>query len=300
MDYGQTVSPDGYTFIELARSDGLSEAVLVEPRRFRFSGDKESLEAYNALLRSDRDVSLDLKNDAVLLFREFGQIREAGDTQSAILEFANRYGLLGAFCVFPTPTYGDIKAESEVTWFREAGEMNHALKRHDLIMTCRSPKAEAYEALKARERLQRLFFGYEIEVMGETGEIGDEWLIREGFKNTPNLLKLCDEGDFENAELAYVGLLIDRKLRKYTSLKMAWNDRAAKLTMQYRAHNLLGAMWLQFTEYVTEVRQFNFCRVCGKPIPIIGRNARKDKDLCGGGCRSKASRQGNTVRKSHS
>jgi len=53
--------------------------------------------------------------------------------------------------------------------------------------------------------------------------------------------------------------------------------------------NLLGAIWIQFEEAVTDNKKFEKC-ACKKWFEVSGKAARSDKKHCSATCRTKAHR----------
>lgn len=310
VDFAQGVSAVGYVRIayedEFVSSEKCIEDALIDPR-----WKDHDIQQLDAAMKRDPVMSLRDKGNA-LLFRTFAQLETRVGEEGAILEFASRYGLLGApakqtingvtrhAIVNPFGPSNLVTAERIQDWCIEISKMREALKRFDLLMQCEQDDLEGYKKVTARERLHRLFYGGDTVQLGGLERVysGDETLIREDFKSSPEIFRYCDDGEVERAERAYVGLVVNRELHRHTSLTLAWNLQKGKHKLQYRTTALIGALWLQFAEYLTEVRRLNFCRMCNEPIPIVGRSARIDKDLCSDKCRQQASRKGKTVRSS--
>lgn len=314
VDYSQTFSAAGY---EQAQYDAeyvnlkkYKEDVIIDSRH----RDEWGFGTYKRLVDSDPVIYLEDKDNR-FLFRRFAQLTPNVKQASDIIDFVNHYGPLGISAiqtfgglpslvsdtgiVNPFPGRSNlVEAERIRDWCDEIYEMSEVLERFELVLRVRQDDLEGYKKIKARERLKILFYGgSEIHAGSHTLiDGGDIERIKKSFSH-PDIAKYCDEGDIESAELAYVGLRISRQLHKHTSLTLAWNldDRSSKL--QFRTITLIGALWLQFAEYVTQARRLNFCRICGDPIPIVGRSARSDKNLCGKKCSKQASRTGRTVRK---
>ena len=313
VDYSQTFSAAGY---EQAQYDAeyvngkKYKADVIIDSRWRDQGLDGAL---NLVANSDPVAYLGDK-DNLLLFRRFaqltGNVKQAGD----IIDFANQYGFLGipaiqtfrglpslvsdTGIVNPFPGRSNlVYAERTDDWYDEIYEMKEVLERFELVLRVRQDDLEGYQKIKAREQLKKLFHGgSKIHAGGHTLiDGGDIEKIKKSFSH-PDIHKYCDEGDIESAELAYVGLRISHQLHKHTSLTLAWNLDHKSSRLQFRTVTLIGALWLQFSEYVTQARRLNFCRMCSDTIPIVGSD-RSDKDLCGKRCSKQASRAGLTVRK---
>lgn len=284
-DYGQHFSKEGYAWADVP-AEPRGRQVLYDPRRL-----KEGLtdDAFNELLHKDPVIFVSKKGGTELLCKKFADLHLSApeQAQADILKFANQYGLLGTgnSKTFVTSTGRVVYAEPLEEWQQEAWQMHMAWERFHLASLCQRKDLEGYDLLKYKDALRKLF-------------IEDEKNIERDFASRPDVLKMCADGDFINSELVYVGLMVDKRLKRLTSLQLSLPEGSEKLEMQTRVTTLLGALWLQFAEYVTGVKQINFCRVCGKIIPIVGKGARIDNDLCKkGGCRDKASRQSNTKRR---
>lgn len=313
VDYSQTYSAGGY---EQAQYDAeylggkKYKADVIIDSRWRNQGLDG---AFNLVADSDPVIFLS-DRDNLFLCRRFAQLERKEKQADDIINFANQYGFLGlpaiqtfgghpsvldTGIVNPFPGRSNfVYAERTDVWCDEIREMNEVLERFELVLRVRQDDLEGYQKIKARERLKKLFYGGSVVYAGNSRTLidsGDMERIKKNFSH-PDIHKYCDEGDIESAELAYVGLRISRQLHKHTSLTLAWNldDKSSRL--QFRTISLIGALWLQLSEYVTQARRLNFCRMCGDTIPIVGSD-RSDKDLCGKRCSKRASRAGRTLRK---
>lgn len=309
LSFSQPVSVVGYEYVEYENEffnhhQKYMDDALIDPR-WR---DCEDNAAYHLATKDDPTMSLREKKNA-FAFREFAQLSRRPDKREDILQFAGRYGFLG---VPAWQSFGGVKEEGGIVnpsqymnfiyaerfddWNDQIGKMQKVLQRFELLLQCRDSELEGYQKVTAREQLGRLFYGGTVEVLGSRVDEGDAARIRKELRNHPDILRYCDDDDMESAELAYITLLTNREIHRLTALTLAWKLDDKSPALQFRTTTLIGALWLQFAEYVTQARRMNFCRMCNKPIPIVGRSTRSDNDLCSGKCRQRASREGKTVR----
>ena len=266
----------------------VSLPVLIDPRTM--VGGSELSEKFKQQRQGDPVANLPEQ-----LFEYFAELHIGDDKAQIganILEFANTYGFLGVGCGLELSGV-PVHAETLNTWWDASSKLYRAKVRHELLIKSRQDDLEGFEKRGAREKLANLYKQ-------------DRNDIKYLFRDAPELLQICDRADkesshfesmtnIEDAELTYVGILVDRKLKRYTSLKLAWDSSAHQLELQYRTETLIGFLWLQFVEHITNLKGFRFCVICHKELQIMN-GSRDDKHYCSDRCNKRAKRKGIWVR----
>lgn len=203
------------------------------------------------------------------LFKHFGQLER---TQEGISAFASSYGLLGVPTAYtPASVKGGEKhtvwhGEAFSLWRQESWELGVALT---LWETLNDDLAE--DTLREHVR----WVGEDVQIDTPPGGSVTSWLL---LSDLPaHILK----GDVRGPVLLWIQRAIDSRLAEHVTTRLVLGDKL-ELRFGYEPKNLLGALWLQLSEYVTGQVRINYCKApgCGKPIEISGRYAHDDRKYC--------------------
>ena len=102
----------------------------------------------------------------------------------------------------------------------------------------------------------------------------------------PEILALCEEDDPITPARIAVARIVNRKLHNLVSPHVLWSAENEGLELSLVPENLLGAMWLQFSEIIDRRKIIVSCDVCGERF----EQNRKDKRHCSDACRVRAMR----------
>lgn len=217
------------------------------------------------------------------LFNEFANL---ATTESAILEFANRYGFIGKpSSGYPITTgYGigreyNFQGEQLSDWEDEIVTMRRAI---DLAAALKG---------KRRDRLETWIRISPPWVKYVDPELYDgEWV---GVAATA-ISNSLDAHELFKAGRQLLELMINDELRKRTHVGIVIGENSSRQTIF--THGLLATMWLQLMNSVSE-DAIGCCRSCGAPIVVqlgISRKRRRSRRTCSDACRKRLSRSQGT------
>jgi hypothetical protein len=228
--------------------------------------------------------------DYSCLFRIFAEtVPEA----EGILAFANTYGLLGIeLDEHPgkvVPYMGTAEPAGE--WETEIRAMQKAVGLWDMVSAEDNQGVRDYllpfvEIIKADvdgadpspELLSRL------EDDAEAGEL--RW-----FRTHPEIAELFEKQEFKLIALSRVQAIVNERLGSRVSPRILWDDyRKGDWGLYFVPDNLVGAIWIQFAQAITENRDYRRCRQCDSWFEIDHYKARTNRYFCSNACRSKAYR----------
>jgi hypothetical protein len=110
----------------------------------------------------------------------------------------------------------------------------------------------------------------------------------------PELLERCEVNDPILPAWAYLQAELDEHLH-HTADQMAaeaaWDPKRGRPALRFLAPTVLGAVWSQFADAVSNDRTFSRCRECGKWFEVAPEVARAHRRFCSNSCRSKAYRE---------
>jgi hypothetical protein len=115
-------------------------------------------------------------------------------------------------------------------------------------------------------------------------------------QEAPVVIDLPDGLREDEVDAEALRLVINHELSRHgTVAAMLWRrkpgERPGSLGLHHRAHNLLGAMWLQLADAITEGKNFRRCQVCTRSFEVGGADgARTSKRYCRPACQQRAFR----------
>jgi hypothetical protein len=232
--------------------------------------------------------------DEPALFRTFADTEA---TEAGVLQFANRFGLLGGHAAFMFDVRGpfsneeddfDVRNQAEPlsNWIREILAMRQAVALWDIASGGdRAGLADLFiwtsGVLTYRPRREW------------TVNVGHEWparldpLLREG-ENSDRYRRIKD--DAIGAAMLAVETLTNTQLSLAILPRLVENLRTGWPVLRYVPNYLLGALWCQFTTAVNEGRRYRTCRQCGNWFELPQRGSRIGREFCSNACRFKAYR----------
>ncbi|MHB0916016.1 MAG: hypothetical protein ACYC5A_02240 [Thermoleophilia bacterium] len=228
--------------------------------------------------------------DHSCLFRIFAEtpVDDAG-----IIAFANQFGLLG---VELDAAPGRVKpfigtAEPIIAWEAEIMAIKSALALWDMVT------GDEYQALEDYlrplvEATRNDIDGYSRKGGGADGDASraDAGELR-WFRTHPEVLELFDSGELKLLALARVQAIVNEHLGSRVSPRILWDDhRRGVWGLYFVPDSLVGAIWIQFAQAITENRDYRRCRQCDSWFEIDHYKARTNRYFCSNACRSKAYR----------
>ena len=234
------------------------------------------------------------------LFRTFSDL--AISEREALLDFANKYGLLGVYGGFlnvshPSEPGHQVSAGAETyrDWAKAINAMKEAVRLWDYL----------------RED-DRLGLGKYIRWNpGETNSDGQVTILPNwGYDSHPDLPRkeipfpsrrftgvIADEleriglnpQDLRAAAQLLVQRWINSQLEGNTAPRLLYHTELGEMVLQIVPSTLLAAMWLQFAQAIAANKVYRTCRECGNwfevPTATDGRSERRV--FCSDPCKSK-------------
>jgi hypothetical protein len=223
--------------------------------------------------------------------------------EDGVLEFANRYGLLGLDETFlpttprgrtaPQITRGEFLdswrghmfAMRWLTWVWEMirGEDRAALARHI-----------KWDGLSRGE--MTVYFNCHPDPHGDAPSLGflpPKRMIAT-LDSDPQLLRRLTQSDVLQSANHYLLLELDDQLRtwaKDVEIGMFTDSRRPHPFVGYRCSTLAAAVWMQFSAAVGDDRSFGRCKECGKWFEFAPGIARSHRQYCSNRCRTRAFRE---------
>lgn len=226
------------------------------------------------------------------LFRNFA---ETGMDDKDILAFADTHGLLGFDRESADPDSPPIPGsiESLSRWRSEIGAMRKALSMWDMVQeedsrglsACLSPIVSWVEA--------DISGGTE-KNLPEPGAACSDFAPDDlrWFRTHPEVLEWYRAGDLSVPALMWVQAITNKRLEMRISPRILWEDRRRRRwSLYFTPISLIGAIWLQFAQSVTQEKDYRRCRQCESWFEIDHYTARTNRYFCSNACRSKAYRE---------
>lgn len=219
------------------------------------------------------------------LFLDFGDMDR---TPEGIALFANTYGCLTegdqvSLADSESPGGETVLARGELVewWSQEGLLMHYAAMLWQLLARDDVQKDDVDELADCVHQLEAVY-GY---------RHGNEHI--EGSAEDRRKSRL--EGWNKYAEIGY--RYIEEGIREHVigHVTLATTQRfdllPALVTLCYRPHDLLSAMWIQFSKAASENKRFQKCLHCGTWVEIVPHVRRKSTRYCSEACRAKAYRR---------
>lgn len=230
------------------------------------------------------------------LFRTFADTRR---TVAGVLEFANRFGLLGHGLVAgdgKDPELGTgVTGEIFQVWDYEICELRQAVQ---LWNHCQQGQRSALEFCiqwQPEAGGFTVFYSPPLELFPEIPQIANVALYERAVISSctvyPELLGLFTPGDPVAPALAYVQRVANKRLEVHTQARLATDAGTGRLTLEVMPNNLLGAIWLQFATAISENKEYRQCRECSQWFETTRDGGRVSRQFCSNACRSKAYRE---------
>lgn len=237
------------------------------------------------------------------LFRAFADLEP---TETAILEFATRYGALGVTQGIEIPTSKPTHSNEEetfdcdfgngerlATWIDEIQGMRHVLRVWDALQVMavddlqRWFRVEDFHgALRAvydpGETLRRAVFTHEHTPQSSLTEF--QWYLSHS-----EIRRITE--DPSTVALSFIRTVVEGRLREQVVARMVYQEQGegGPLGVSLVPRSLLGSMWLQAARSIEAGKAFGRCRECRgwfEVPPEILMMGRKDVGFCSVNCRT--------------
>lgn len=225
------------------------------------------------------------------LFRTFA---EEGFEPERILDFANRFGLMGFDQEIAAAEVSPVQRNMESLrhWQLEISSIRKALNLWDMV------QEEEKAGLTVYLEPFMEWLDADLAADGRPVAAADEDKLPEvepeelrWFRTHPECLQWYLSGDLAVPALMRVQAIINHHLEKRISPRILWDDeRRKKWSLYFVPDNLIGAIWLQLSQAVTQEKDYRRCRQCDTWFEIDHYTARSNRYFCSNACRSKAYR----------
>ncbi len=227
----------------------------------------------------------------------FRILSETGAEPEGVLGFAGRFGLLGLGMEEAAGERAPIPGDAEplTSWRAEIAAMRRSLRIWDMVQSedtsglkeylsplmawLEADRADGRDPLTGDESADQWVAG------AEPGEF--RWFRTHG----DECLDAYRAGDLVTPAMLGIQYIVNRHLRHRISPRILWDDsRKRGWSLYFVPVNLVGAIWLQLSQAMTQEKEYRRCRQCGSWFEIDHYTARTNRYFCSNACRSKAYR----------
>jgi hypothetical protein len=207
----------------------------------------------------------------------FKQLAEAEPTETGILTFANRHGLLGPGELLKLKSERTgVKGEPLAVWTTAIGSLRELLCIWELARKGNQQALAEWIRWEGGAAIYRSPHG--------------GWEIISSQNVHAELLGRFTPGDLVQPALYFLQRAVNTELERHTTARLLWD--ASKLVMRISAKSLIGAIWLQLARAIEGGRDHRQCQYCRNWIEVGGnRTARADSKFCSATCKANAHRR---------
>jgi hypothetical protein len=246
------------------------------------------------------------------LFRTFA---DTPTTPEGVLQFANRFGMLGGQVAVetdrepppatPTSPQRFVGAEPVVAWLNAILRMRQAVALWDMVSAGDlagieqvivqnldglhfHPKPEWFLTDWRRQKAHELRMGM-LDFGGAKLEAAKPIWFRPNLSSDERFQQLQGSRLVSPARLLITQFVMEW-LDAQVWLEDEWFVKE-QFCLVHRPQSLAGALWLQFAHSLATSRRYRICNECGEWFEIPLRGARISREYCTNACRSKAYRK---------
>lgn len=218
-------------------------------------------------------------------------------TREGILQFGNKYGLLGIGKPLYWPSPNEPKqllpvwGETHQDWANQIDQMRRAVDLWDMERTNDIVGLSRYiyreDEKRASDGSVRSAAGWRYDshpnLLREkvAPASGRTWQLVE-----PRL-ELLKEWNARMPALFLVQRWINDHLEGAVSPRLLYDRERGKRLLRFIPHNLLGALWLQFAQAIDGNKEYRSCKECGKWFEMSLDAFRTSRLFCSDPCKSK-------------
>jgi hypothetical protein len=225
------------------------------------------------------------KNTA--LFRSFAEVELTHQQEGRVVEFANKFGLLGdppAGYDFSIPDLSlpeDVKSWNVLLWWRCAiHAMRDMIGLWDAVRTRDHSRLQNYITWWNDHKVvyhnnQDPRFVSPLQIIASR-EVREGWLAH--FK----------QGDLVTPAWFHLMSTVNMWLAGLVNAELQWDEAALRPVAQIVPSSLLGALWLQLYHAIDGEKNYRTCEVCKTWFEVTPKVNRTTKRYCSDACRSQA------------
>ena len=226
--------------------------------------------------------------EATGLYREFA---ETPPTKDGVMAFATKYGLLGAFEYLDPPTEQDpseIRGERLADWIKHIQAMKQAVDVWDRLQ---QKDRDGLVELQTSRRLftdRRKIPAERFTRPSASDEQPPDDRSWDSFYHESPYLIANDQ--LPEVALSFLQITMNQHLSGFGVSTQVRRDqqRTGGLAYYVVPESLLGAMWLQLAEAISENKHYNRCRQCDQPFEVSTSptGARISRRYCSVACKN--------------
>jgi hypothetical protein len=215
------------------------------------------------------------------LFRTFADL---SPSKSAILKFANKYGLLtGAAVILTKEIAHPVGGVNLQFWTYQIQALAQGVRLWELAKTGDVRRLASLLRWKGTEAVH-----YHDPVIG-----GGAWIDAH---ISPELIKSAVSRDLIKPAWFHLRRIVNERLKAGISERLLWDQRHHHLSLYNVPSDLVAAMWHQFARAIEarggHERQYRPCDECQNWFEVASPDGgRSDKRYCGTACRARAWRR---------
>jgi len=224
------------------------------------------------------------------LFQEFAGLQV---TETAIQEFATRYGMLGGGAGISVADAKSrlIQGETLEGWHLEIIIMRDLVRLWTLTRQGDSGSLKTYIHWRGENAVRYGSCGSDPEParLPSWPELPiSAWIASRQLR--PDLLERFTPFDTLQPARWYLQSAVNQKLAEHAiAPRLLWNTGYSALGLHFVPNNLIGALWVQFAKAIEGSKRYQQCGYCRTWFEAGGnRTARADKKFCSGTCKANA------------
>jgi hypothetical protein len=246
---------------------------------------------------SETNLATPLDNPA--LFRRFA---DTPLDEDGVLQFANRYGLLGGHVTVETdvrlppstefPRESFKTAEPVSAWLNSILRMRQVVALWDMLASGDTQGAQQVivhdvNGLHFHSKPEWFVPDWRRPATSKSEKITS--FAGEHLKaGDPIWYSMDSFGDLTSDALWAIAYITNKELDGKSRLDVNW--RARRPVLSHQPQSLLGALWLQVAESINTGKRYRVCKTCDEWFELPLRGSRISREYCSDACRSKAYR----------
>ena len=210
---------------------------------------------------------------------------ELGSTEEEILRFTSLHGWLGIREEITVERGSLAEGEPLSKWVRAIADMRSAC---ELLEAIQGKDLKSLRKWIEEEEIDGPFSNHSVAFQRKFPDIGVKlWFRIIGREPDSALLR---KGDFLRAGRVLMQRIANDQLDAHTSARVLMDEEKGQQGLYVNPANLLGALWVQFSESIDGGRTKRRCEQCRAWMLLAPDTSRSDRAYCSDSCRVSAYR----------